>query len=139
MIATSNSRLAISNGSDAVVNKARGAAPDGDIAVFDTQAADGIAAPLPAPEEDGGKSERDGDNGGPLVLLVLVLMKAELGLSLVEYRNQVRLDRLQALIAGGERNLRTAARAAGFGSYAQFHRVVRAAHATAPRDYLRTR
>ena len=65
------------------------------------------------------------------------LFKAEVGSSLVDYRNQLRIERFQALVEAGEDNLHEVARAAGFGSYAQFHRVFRAAFGTAPRNYLR--
>jgi len=67
------------------------------------------------------------------------LFKSELGTSLVDYRNRLRIDRFRALVDGGEHGLLKVARAAGFGSYAQFHRVFRAAHGTAPSDYLRAR
>jgi AraC-like DNA-binding protein len=65
------------------------------------------------------------------------LFKAELGVSLVEYRNRLRIHRFQVLVDAGEHNLVKVARASGFGSYAQFHRVFRAIHGTAPSDYLR--
>jgi AraC-like DNA-binding protein len=65
--------------------------------------------------------------------------KSELGISLVEYRNRLRLERFQVLIDAGENNLPELARASGFGSYAQFHRVFRAVYGSAPRDYLRAR
>jgi transcriptional regulator GlxA family with amidase domain len=67
------------------------------------------------------------------------IFKSELGVSLVEYRNRLRVARIQALIDSGQHNLYDAARSAGFGSYAQFHRVFRAAYGIAPRDYLRSR
>ncbi|MFL5303754.1 MAG: helix-turn-helix domain-containing protein, partial [Polyangia bacterium] len=61
----------------------------------------------------------------------------EMGMSLVEYRNRVRLDRFGALLENGRNNLLEAALDAGFGSYAQFHRVFRALRHAAPREYLR--
>jgi AraC-like DNA-binding protein len=64
------------------------------------------------------------------------LFKAELGMSLVEYRNRLRLERFRELVDAGEDNLSNAARAAGFGSYAQFHRVFRSIYGAAPRAYL---
>jgi AraC-like DNA-binding protein len=67
------------------------------------------------------------------------LFKAEVGLSLVDYRNRLRLDRFRVLVDAGEQNLHEVARASGFGSYAQFHRVFRAVHGTAPSEYLRAR
>ena len=66
------------------------------------------------------------------------VFKAEMGMSLVEYRNRLRLDRVDALLR--EAPCRSeAALAAGFGSYAQFHRVFRKLRDAAPRDYLRRR
>jgi AraC-like DNA-binding protein len=59
------------------------------------------------------------------------------GMSLVEYRNGLRLDRFVALLDGGSTNLLDAALESGFGSYAQFHRVFRARLQATPRDYLR--
>jgi AraC-like DNA-binding protein len=63
------------------------------------------------------------------------LFKSEMGVSLVEYRNQLRLERFLSLLEQERGSLRNAARAAGFGSYAQFHRVFRALHGQTPRDY----
>ena len=53
--------------------------------------------------------------------------KREMGLSLVDYRNRRRIDRFFDAIsrAGDNVNLLDAALQAGFGSYAQFHRVYR--------------
>jgi AraC-like DNA-binding protein len=65
------------------------------------------------------------------------VFKAEMGMSLVEYRNRLRLDRFMVLLDRGRTNLLEAAMAAGFGSYAQFHRVFRAMRHAAPREYLR--
>ena len=65
------------------------------------------------------------------------VFKAELGMSLVAYRNGLRLDRFAALLDGGCNNLLKAALDAGFGSYAQFHRVFRARLHATPRQYLR--
>jgi len=58
---------------------------------------------------------------------------------MVEYKNRVRLNRFTALVDKGRRNLLEAALAAGFGSYAQFHRVFRALRHVTPREYLRLR
>jgi AraC-like DNA-binding protein len=63
--------------------------------------------------------------------------RAEMGMSLVEYRNRLRLDRFTMLLDTGHKNLMEAALATGFGSYAQFHRVFRARRRVTPRDYLR--
>jgi len=65
------------------------------------------------------------------------VFKGQMGMSLVEYRNRLRLDRFAALLDGGRSNLFKAALDAGFGSYAQFHRVFRARLHAAPRQYLR--
>jgi AraC-like DNA-binding protein len=65
--------------------------------------------------------------------------KAEVGLSLVDYRNRLRIERFRVLVDAGERNLHEVAKVAGFGSYAQFHRVFRAVYGTAPSHYLRAR
>jgi AraC-like DNA-binding protein len=67
------------------------------------------------------------------------LFKSELGVSLVEYRNRLRIERFHVLAGAGADNLQAVARAAGFGSYAQFHRVFRAVHGSAPKAYLRAR
>jgi AraC-like DNA-binding protein len=65
------------------------------------------------------------------------VFKAEMGMSLVEYRNRLRLDRFAVLLDKGRTNLLEAALAAGFGSYAQFHRVFRALRHATPRELLR--
>jgi AraC-like DNA-binding protein len=67
------------------------------------------------------------------------VFRTEMGISLVHYRNQQRLERFRAIVDGGNENLRAAALAAGFGSYAQFHRVFQAHHGTSPRAYLGAR
>ncbi|MFC1641691.1 helix-turn-helix domain-containing protein [Myxococcota bacterium] len=67
------------------------------------------------------------------------LFKSELGMSLVDYRNQLRLERFMILVDSGRTNLLEAALAAGFGSYAQFHRVFRALRGKTPREYLLAR
>ncbi len=67
------------------------------------------------------------------------LFKTELGVSLVDYRNQLRLDRFMKLAEQGTGNLLQTALAAGFGSYAQFHRVFRAVSGKAPREYFTAR
>jgi AraC-like DNA-binding protein len=67
------------------------------------------------------------------------VFKQETGVSLVEYRNRLRLERFQMLVDSGGENLLEAALASGFGSYAQFHRVFRARLGTTPREYLKHR
>jgi transcriptional regulator GlxA family with amidase domain len=58
----------------------------------------------------------------------------EVGVSLVDYRNRLRIERFIELCAGG--NLLEAALDAGFGSYAQFHRVFRQELGVTPKEYL---
>ncbi len=65
------------------------------------------------------------------------VFKRLMGMSLVEYRNRIRLDRFEAVLDRGRGNLLEAALQAGFGSYAQFHRVFRARVHLSPREYLR--
>lgn len=62
--------------------------------------------------------------------------KREMGVSLVDYRNRLRLDRFFETVQrrGGNGNLLDAALEAGFGSYAQFHRVYRKFLGATPRD-----
>jgi AraC-like DNA-binding protein len=67
------------------------------------------------------------------------LFKSEMGISLVEYRNRLRLARFSALLDGRGDNLLDAALSAGFGSYAQFHRVFVALKGTTPGKFLRDR
>jgi AraC-like DNA-binding protein len=67
------------------------------------------------------------------------LFKDELGVSLVDYRNRLRLERFMLLIDKGAPNLLSAALEAGFGSYAQFHRVFCAARGKSPREYFSAR
>jgi len=56
---------------------------------------------------------------------VMRLFEATLGVSLPEYRNRIRLDRVAFLLAQRHTNLSEAAVAAGFKSYAQFQQVSR--------------
>jgi AraC-like DNA-binding protein len=67
------------------------------------------------------------------------LFKSEMGMSLVEYRNRLRLERLSTLLDQRGDNLLEAALEAGFGSYAQFHRVFLALRGTTPGKFLRSR
>jgi len=64
------------------------------------------------------------------------LFRTEMGMSLVEYRNRLRIQRFFGLVEKGGDNLLAAALAAGFGSYAQFHRVFRRVVGTTPREYI---
>ena len=62
--------------------------------------------------------------------------KEEMGVSLVEYKNRLRLERFLTLVSPGGGNLMQAALDAGFGSYAQFHRVFRELLGATPREYI---
>jgi AraC-like DNA-binding protein len=64
------------------------------------------------------------------------IFKTELGVSLVEYRNRLRLRSFFDRVEQGETNFEKAAHAAGFGSYAQFHRVYRQTFGGTPRDLV---
>ena len=67
------------------------------------------------------------------------VFKAQMGMSLVEFRNRLRLERFQSLLDAGGDNIVRAALDAGFGSYSQFHRVFRALNGSTPGAYLRER
>ena len=62
--------------------------------------------------------------------------KAEMAVSLVEYRNRLRIERFFEVVDQGGERLLSAALAAGFGSYAQFHRVFCRMVGTTPSEYL---
>lgn len=62
--------------------------------------------------------------------------KREAGVSLVEYRQRVLLERFFAALDRGHTRLLDAATEAGFGSYAQFHRVYRKLMGAAPYESL---
>ncbi len=57
-------------------------------------------------------------------------------ISIVEHRNEIRLARFLGRVDTQAGNLLEAALEAGFGSYAQFHRVFRARFGQSPREYL---
>lgn len=57
-------------------------------------------------------------------------------MSLVEYRNELRLARFLDSVDADADRLLEAAREAGFGSYAQFHRVFHARYRQSPREYV---
>jgi len=68
------------------------------------------------------------------------VFKRDAGVSIVEYRNRIRFRRFFGLVADRRTTrttLRQAVRAAGFGSYAHFHRLFRARWQVCPREYLR--
>lgn len=62
--------------------------------------------------------------------------KRKMGVSLVDYRNRLRLERFMLAVQrrGNGSNLLDAALEAGFGSYAQFHRVYRKFRGATPRE-----
>ena len=62
--------------------------------------------------------------------------RTELGQSLVQYRNRLRLERFFGLVEQRGGNFSEAAQHAGFGSYAQFHRIFRQHLGVTPREYL---
>ncbi len=64
------------------------------------------------------------------------LFKTEMGISITEFRNRLRLEEFLLLVHQSGGNLLEAALDAGFGSYAQFHRVFRHLLGTTPREYL---
>lgn len=63
--------------------------------------------------------------------------RAQMGIAFVDYRNQLRLERFLKLVFPGGGNVSQAAKSAGFGSYAQFHRVFRALVGKSPKEYLK--
>jgi AraC-like DNA-binding protein len=66
------------------------------------------------------------------------VFKAQMGVSLRDYRNQLCLQRFLALYGKGTRlSVTHALTESGFGSQAQFYRAFRAAFGTSPRRYLR--
>lgn len=64
------------------------------------------------------------------------LFKAEMGHTVTDYRNRLRLEIFLRAVDHGGGNLLEAALHAGFGSYAQFHRVFRQLLGATPREYL---
>lgn len=66
------------------------------------------------------------------------LFKEQTGSNLVDFRNRQRVARFQELYgAGSRRTLLEAALDAGFGSYPQFHRVIRQTLGCSPKEYAR--
>ncbi len=65
--------------------------------------------------------------------------RAEVSVSLVQYRNRLRLERFFGLVQHQGGSFSDAAQTAGFGSYAQFHRIFRQHVGVAPREYLTAR
>jgi AraC-like DNA-binding protein len=66
------------------------------------------------------------------------LFKQQMGVPLAEFRNRQRVEHvLRVLGAGSQASLLDVALGAGFGSYAQFHRVFKAHVGVSPAEYLR--
>ena len=66
------------------------------------------------------------------------LFKLQMGIALVDFRSQQRYERFLAIDGTGQRTtLLEAALAAGFGSYAQFHRVFKKGMGCSPSAYRR--
>ena len=65
--------------------------------------------------------------------------KAEMGISLVEYRHRRLMARFFEAVERGQVNLLAAALDAGFSSYTQFHRVYRKMFGKSPRDDMHVR
>jgi AraC-like DNA-binding protein len=64
------------------------------------------------------------------------IFKREAGTSVVDHRNELRLARFLDRVDARAHSLLEAALDAGFGSYAQFHRVFRARFGRTPREYV---
>jgi AraC-like DNA-binding protein len=62
--------------------------------------------------------------------------RRQVGVSLVDYRHRIRVERFLGLVERDGGNLLEAALDAGFGSYAQFHRVFRHLLGVTPKEYL---
>jgi AraC-like DNA-binding protein len=62
--------------------------------------------------------------------------KRETGQSVVEFRNRIRIERFLSRVARSEETLLDAAYSAGFGSYAQFHRIYRRLLRATPREHV---
>jgi AraC-like DNA-binding protein len=65
--------------------------------------------------------------------------RRETNMSIVEFRNELRLARFLSYVDSDAGRVADAAREAGFGSYAQFHRVFRARYGQSPRDFVSER
>src|SRR5215471_13832280 len=86
-----------------VINKPCGAAPHDDISAFETQPKRAVGTPFPAPQKYGRQTERNGDNRGPGIILVAVLMQAEFGSS------DITIDQAGVRIVLGKAGLRSGA------------------------------
>jgi AraC-like DNA-binding protein len=67
------------------------------------------------------------------------LFRQQMGVSLTDFRNRQRFEKFSELYCGGSKqSLSQAAFEAGFGSYAQFHRVAQNFTGLSPRDWSRS-
>lgn len=67
------------------------------------------------------------------------VFKAEIGVSLVDFRTDQKLERVDSLMRTKRTTLTTAALDAGFGSYSQFFRVFQSRRGVSPRVFFRER
>ncbi len=66
------------------------------------------------------------------------LFKQQTGMALVDFRNRQRVEKFREIYGAGQRRtMLDAALAAGFGSYAQFHRVFKRVTGSSPREQRR--
>jgi AraC-like DNA-binding protein/mannose-6-phosphate isomerase-like protein (cupin superfamily) len=65
------------------------------------------------------------------------LFKKHTGLSIVDYRNQKRLDYVAIKMNAEKTTITKAAYEAGFGSYAQFHRIFKLHFGYSPNEFIR--
>jgi len=65
------------------------------------------------------------------------LFRAQMGIPLSRYRNSVMLARFMEHMSRGRPTILESVHAAGFGSYAQFHRVFQAAYGQSPREAMK--
>jgi AraC-like DNA-binding protein len=64
------------------------------------------------------------------------LFRDQMGIPLTRYRNSVMLARFMERMSSGQPTMLEAVHAAGFGSYAQFHRIFRQTYAQSPREAI---
>ena len=76
--------------------------------------------------------------GHPYFGAISRIFTQQIGVSVSRYRNSMRLERFLEYYRQPDRKTITeAVYAAGFGSYAQFHRVFTQVYGTSPREFLR--
>lgn len=94
------------------------------------------ATRLLAEEEQAMRLEELAQRAGLSPARLSRVFKRQVGLSLTEYRNQRRVERFVRLYGEGRKmSMLAAALSAGFGSYAQFHRVFREVMGCPPARY----